>query len=102
MITSKNNRAEKIMGLRDMKGVIPIDYPPELGYHCPICKYKHEIDGNYDERLTWSEYNGFLYCKVCNIDIPACLCVAKKNGIEKAIELFLDIVEDVIRRKKNE
>jgi hypothetical protein len=102
---SKNTKAKKIMGKRPT-GSIAIDGPCELGYHCPVCEYPHLIDGNYDERLTWSEYNGFLWCSVCNLDIPSCLCIPDLNllkgkprkkwvysGLKDAIECFLDLVE---------
>ena len=104
---SKNKRAEQIVGLRDLPpNAIPIDQPCELGYHCPVCKYKHFADGrNYDERLEWSEYNGFLWCSVCNKDYPSCLCIPadteppsflkKKSPSDYAIEIYLDAIEDV-------
>jgi len=104
--TSKNSRAGRIVGLRDMpKGAIPIDQPCELGYHCPVCKYEH-FQANamtWDERLEWSEYNGFLWCSVCNRDYPSCLCIPmgedpphylkKKAAVDYAIEIYLDAVE---------
>jgi len=102
----KNNRANKIVGLRDMDGII-IDQPWELGYICPICKRK-------GESLAWSEYNYFLYCRNCDIDIPSCFCIpldhsenksTKKysyDGLKNAIKLFLDIIEDIQNLEKKE
>jgi hypothetical protein len=90
---SKNERAKSLVGLRAVGGN-PIDFPCELGYHCPVCEYELLQDGNYDERLMWSEYNGFLWCSVCNKDYPTVLCT---SDIDKAIEIYLDCVEDVIK-----
>ncbi len=82
---SINERAGQIMGMR-MEGItggaIIIDFPCELGYACPIC-------GCNDERLEWSEYNGFLWCEACNKDIPSALC---QPTIDRATETFLDTV----------
>jgi hypothetical protein len=92
MSYSKNERAGQVMGFRKTD-VIPFDQPCELGYHCPVCKYELVFgDGNYDERLLWSEYNGFLWCSVCDKDYPSCLC---QPDVDKAIDTFLNqIVSD--------
>lgn len=95
---SKNERAEKVVGLRPT-GYQPLDYPCELGYHCPVCKYKAIVKGNYDERLEWSEYNGFIWCRVCNKDYPSCLCVPLTE-IDKAIDIFLSTVADAQKPKE--
>jgi hypothetical protein len=97
---SQNVRAEKIMGKR-RTDVMPFDQPCELDYHCPVCKYELIVDGNYDERLQWSEYNSFLWCAVCNKDYPSCLCT---TNIESGINVFLLSVEDAIKTStsKNE
>lgn len=89
---SKNERAGQLLGFRQ-KGQ-PVLEPSELGYRCPICKNPPIVDHEYDERLTWSEYNSFLWCSVCNRDFPSCLCL---NDIGRAIEVFLDSVEDAVR-----
>lgn len=86
---SENKRAEKVMGLRPTDG-LSIDFPVELGYKCPVCDYVPEVNGEYDERLSWSEYNGFIYCHVCNKDYPTALCC---TDIDKAIEVFINTVE---------
>ena len=91
METSKNQRAGEIVWFRKANWII-IDEPCELGYHCPVCKYKHTIEWNYDERLTRSEYNSFLWCSVCNLDYPSCLCMP---DIERAIEIYLDVIEQL-------
>jgi len=95
-----NERAAKVMGSRPTG--IPIDQPCELGYHCPVCEYPQIVDGEYDERLLWSEYNGFLWCAVCNVDYPSALC----HGIEPsewtagAIDVFLASVEMAVARDR--
>lgn len=91
MKTSKNSEAERIAGLRRIDGN-PIDYPCELGYHCPKCEYLLTFKGNYDERLEWSEYNGFLWCSVCNKDYPTALCCG--DNLERATEVYLKCVEE--------
>ena len=91
---SKNKYAKKVVGLRNIpKNTIIFDQPCELDYHCPVCKYENEVDGNYDQRLEWSEYNGFIWCRSCNKDYPTCLCIPDKD---KATEIYLSCVEDAI------
>lgn len=88
---------------------MPIDLPCELGYHCPVCEYEQIEDGNYDERLAWSEYNSTLWCYVCERDYPSFLCVpfrGEKNperfwenvGPDDAMKVTYDILADVYRR----
>jgi len=105
---SKNELAEKIVGKRDIPAnTIIFDQPCELGYHCPICEYpilNGGLNAQYDERLEWSEYNGFIWCSVCNKDYPACFCiplssplpgyVTKDEPIDYAIEIYLRSVAD--------
>lgn len=99
MIYSTNKKAEKIVGKRDERlsqpGAIILFSPAEQGYHCPVCKYKHSKT-NYDERLEWSEYNGFIFCYVCNKDYPSCLCMP---DIDKAIDIYLDTVKEAKNMK---
>ncbi len=87
---SKNKMAEKIVGKRAINGIF-FDQPCELNYHCPTCEYNLIHDGNYDERLHWSEYNGFIWCSVCNKDYPSALC---QPDIDKAIQIYLSCVHD--------
>lgn len=89
---SKNPAAERLVGLR-RQGGIAIDEPCELGYRCPVCKNEPgpDAEGNYDERLCWSEYNSFLWCEVCNRDYPSCLCAPDPV---RATEIFLLSVSD--------
>ncbi len=96
---SKNELAEVVMGKRVIpSGAMILDEPWELGYHCPVCKYELVYpDGNPDERLTWSEYNGFLWCSVCNKDYPSCLCMP---NIDKAIEIFLHTTVGSVQNNK--
>ena len=95
------------MGLRAVG--IAIDFPGELGYACPVCGLD-TLEGW--TLLEWSEYHGFLWCPKCNLDIPSCLCVKRqshypgdgselppKEHIVKATEIFLQCVEDAMRRK---
>lgn len=105
--TSTNPDAERIMGRRP-SGVIPFDLPCELGFWCPVCKVAPgPYDGEYDERLQWSEYNAFLWCNVCDRDYPSALCVrldAEKDpdrpwmyaGPEDAIGVYLSTVDSVL------
>lgn len=92
---SKNETAEKIVGRRPTGGII-IDFPCELGYHCPVCKYDLVTDGNYDERLDWSEYNTFIWCSVCNKDYPSALCMP---DIDKATETYLSSVSALLQKE---
>ena len=92
---SKNERAGRVMGLRSK--AIAIQEPSELGYRCPVCKNSPRLpSGEPDPRLTWSEYQGFIWCKVCDCDYPSCLCLGDDVGA--SIEIFLDSVEDAICR----
>jgi hypothetical protein len=92
---SKNARAEELLGLRPTDGMA-FDQPCELGYHCPVCQYPHVTADHYDERLHWSEYESFIWCSVCNVDYPSCLCVPASSL--RAIEVFLVSVEGAIAR----
>lgn len=102
---SKNERAAEVVGLRPRVNGIIFDQPAELGYRCPVCLNKSydETIGQFDLRLEWGEYNGFLWCSVCNFDFVSALCVPNLNTIEgckKAIEIYLSCIEDVIERTK--
>lgn len=106
---SKNERAEALMGRRETGG-IAFDLPVELGYWCPVCRVASpDEEGRYDERLHWSEYQGFLWCEVCNKDYPSALCVPLDTepdekrpwvfaGVDGAIEVFLGTIEDLLHR----
>ena len=95
--TSKNIRAGKLMGMRKTDAII-LDQPCELGYHCPVCVYRQmSPDGEmYDERLSWSEYNSFIWCEVCDFDYPSALCLPRDS--KRATEIFLDSVTDTLKR----
>ena len=93
---SINKDAERIVGRRKTN-MMYIDEPCELGYHCPVCRYEIEVDGVYDERLTWSEYNGFVWCEKCNRDYPSALCMP---DAELATDIFLRSVEDAVKRSR--
>ncbi len=100
-----NDRAKEIVGER-MEGrdeaVVVIDMPCELGYRCPVCKYRTKVGGSYDERLDWSQYNGFLWCAVCNQDYPSALChsIKPSKWTKGAIDIYLDTVRDAIVRDR--
>ena len=97
---SKNEKAERIVGKRNLgKGAFIIDLPVELGYHCPVCEYDDDVDRVADERLTCSEYNGFIYCYVCNKDYPSVLC---QPDIDKAIDIYLDIIDELSNSNKSD
>ena len=51
---SKNERAEHLVGLR-------FEERKDKGFGVII-----------DERLLWSDYDGFLWCAICNRDYPSC------------------------------
>lgn len=92
-MSSTNKRAERLLWKRYIRpNVIIIDYPCEVGYHCPVCEYEHMFDWNYDDRLEWSEYNGMIWCSVCNKDYFSFQCL---SDIDKQIEMILDTMEDV-------
>lgn len=105
---STNARVETVMGRRltpqeETTGVVPFDCPCELGYWCPKCRVE------WDERLCWSEYSGFLWCEACDFDWPSALCVRVDAtpdperpwmhlGREAAVKVFLDTVLTSPRR----
>lgn len=89
---STNELAEKIVGKRIIPpNTLIFDQPCELDYHCPVCKYENVVKGEFDQRLEWSEYNGFIWCSVCNIDFPSALC---QPDIKKAINTYLACVHE--------
>ena len=102
---SKNEEAERVVGRRQefsgtpLERCIPLDQPCELGYHCPVCDYGQLIAGglNFDERLEWSEYQGFVWCSVCNKDYPTALCLPK-DQVDRAIMIYLKCIENAIKR----
>jgi hypothetical protein len=83
---SVNEFAEQIVGKRPpVRGII-LFQPCEEGYHCPVCKYENVTDGEFDQRLEWSEYNGFVWCRVCDKDYPSAIC---KMDVDDAITTYL-------------
>jgi len=100
---SKNERAKRLCDLRP-RGQ-PLFAPCELGFACPICGASDEVN------LHFSEYEMFLWCKKCNLDIPSCLCVrypeprfseteelSVSDRIAKATKLFLDCIEETLKK----
>jgi hypothetical protein len=51
---------------------------------------------HYDERLHWSEYEAFIWCSICNVDYPSCMCLPV--GCARAIEVFLNSVAEAVAR----
>lgn len=89
---SENKLAEAVVGKRNLpKNTVPFDLPCELNYHCPVCTYPQTTGGDFDERLAWSEYEGFIYCYVCNKDYPSCLCMP---DIDNAINIYLLCIQE--------
>lgn len=94
---SKNERIAKVCGHRE-EGHQQLSPPCELDYMCPLC-------GGDTEKLCWSEYKYFLWCPVCNLNIPYALCdtyhrhlldndpLERRAMIERATEVFLDSME---------
>lgn len=114
---STNDRAEELMGRRltpeeEQTGVLPFDYPVELGFQCPIHKRTLDDDAEYP-MLQWSEYNAFLWCSECDRDWPSALCVPLdaepdperdwyNAGPDMAISVYLDTVADACNRALSE
>jgi len=99
---SKNEQAERICGRRPHGNAV--FEPHELGYACPICGASDETT------LYWSEYNYFIYCKNCDLDIPSCLCkkypeprladkpLSKRDRIIENTKVFLECLENMQER----
>lgn len=109
---SKNENAEKIMGLRPVG--IPVYFPFELGYYCPICSFHmHDqpvfkdgdiADENAQLNLHFSEYIGFMWCEHCNIDIPSFLCLKAdtKEKVALFTEYYLDMIQELKSQKEEQ
>lgn len=104
---SVNERAERLLGRRDANGPIGIflDWPVELGYQCPVLGHQQteaDITVLVPPTLHWSEYNAFLWCEKCNRDYPSALCTGLSTDdpaqLERAIDVYLDTIENTIRR----
>ena len=93
---SADARAERLMGRRDDAGPIGVILfsPAERGYRCP----KHDEPGEQDDavsgQLQWSEYNGFVWCPLCNRDYPSALCCGE--DLDRAVEVYLDTVGQAV------
>ena len=107
MSYSKNRRAEKAVGFRGPGTSLML--PCELDYNCPIC-HRHcktcenEPGTLHDETLHFSEYNNFMWCQTCNIDIPWMLCLRAntKNAVKIYTDRFLSMIEEIKGGLKNE
>jgi len=82
MPTSKNNRAKRVVGMRLGSG-----YADLVPNFCPLC----------GAGLKLSEYNHFVWCPSCNIDIPEVLCYHPTNMGQVKIftDKFLDTIEEI-------
>lgn len=58
-----------ILGRRKQPGT-PLFLPHELGYACPVCDASDEVN------ITFSEFNGMIWCGKCKQDWPSCICKA--------------------------
>jgi uncharacterized protein YbaR (Trm112 family) len=85
-MNSKNDRAKKLMGLRPIGEVLN----PNFSFICPVCQ----------NALQLSEYNNFLWCKYCNIDMPIYLGwkVLLIDDVKAITKDFLNLIENI---KKN-
>lgn len=83
---SKNERAERVVGLRPNLNAIAIDHPTDFDYHCPHCTQSHTLE--------WSEYNGFVWCRSCDKDYPTCFCIP---DMDSAIDCYLATVSDAVK-----
>src|SRR5215813_36340 len=76
----------------------PLDRSGKLGFHCPVCQYPLFQDDEYDDRLKWSQYNGFLSCSVCDKDYPSALCLPNAGPTTKQQWLNDILCRDFNRR----
>lgn len=95
-----NPDAARIVGKRHEdvgpQGCVVVNMPCEEGFHCPVCDYPQTDpdDGEYDERLAWSEYRTMLWCHVCRRDYPSALCLP--GDPVRATAIYLASVESVV------
>lgn len=95
--TEDNPDAARILGKRheDVTGsVLVVNMPCEEGFHCPVCIYPAVVDGEFDERLAWSEYRTMLWCHECERDYPSALCIV--GDPSRATQVYLSSVEQVV------
>lgn len=118
---SKNPTARDLCGTRSEFNVIVmhasptaciINEPWELGYTCPLCgagwrkrvwTKDGELASGKIEALKWGEYAGFLWCSICNFDIPSILCLPQTKSrkvLENRIASFLEFIDYVNKRAK--
>lgn len=96
--TSENADAEQVMGRRVLDGLV-MNQPSEMGYVCPVCEKSFDI-----ESLMWSEYNSFLWCSFCDLDLPSVLCApqrgdeSRREHAERLTALYLTTVRQAIAR----
>jgi len=92
-----NPDAARILGKRheDVTGsVLVVNMPCEEGFHCPVCVYPAVVDGEFDERLAWSEYRTMLWCHECERDYPSALCIV--GDPSRATQVYLSSVKQVV------
>ena len=111
-IQSKNPNVQMIMGIRGAgEHGTPILDPWEMGFECPICHTKMEFDklGELKHEswlLRFSEYNAFVYCPKCNLDMPTLFCYPKdaldsKEKVQEATVNYLSVIECQLLRLKS-
>lgn len=54
-------------------GTVILNEPSEEGYQCP--------KGHNMSEITWSEFNEYIWCYVCQLDYPSKVCHI--NGYRK-------------------
>ena len=102
---SKNNKAKEIVGLRPT-GASPFSLPCEMDYNCPIChrtckicsKEQESEEIIHDESLHFSEYEGFMWCPKCNLDIPWCFCL--RANTKEALDIYINRYLDWLKELK--
>lgn len=103
----KNPDAERICGIREAGRHANMMLEPfEVGYQCPICKtiaWKPGADYiNEITALEFSEYDGFMYCPKCNIDLPSYFCLHPsqftKEKIKPHVDNYLIMIERFQKR----
>jgi hypothetical protein len=115
-LISSNPKIEKIArkratttpdGKRRIAGMLL--EPFELDYFCPICGDHPEIHLKEDNEiellhLEFSEYNYFMFCKRCNLDIPSYLCLRARNKVEvkSYTDHYLEMIYELKENKEFE
>jgi hypothetical protein len=99
-IMSRNSEIEEVCGRRGPG--MPSQFPWEMDYFCPICGEPPTWDlfeKNEGEvlKLHFSEYNYFMWCAECNLDIPSFLCLRadSRTAVKFYSARFLDMIKTI-------